>query len=381
MMNDTEKENKLLLMKPFMPPMHDFLPYLVNIWKSQQLTNGGPVHAELEKALCNYLGVKQISLFSSGTLALVIALKSLKLKGEVITTPFTSVATIQAIYWNKLKPVFVDIDEMSLNLDAGKIDKAITPDTTAILPVHLFGNPCDVEQINIIARKYKLNIVYDAAHCFGIKLKGESLCNVGNLSVLSFHATKVFNTFEGGAIVCHDETTKKYIDALKNTGLTAPDKLAGYGLNAKMNEIQSAFGLVQLQYIDEVIGNRKAVTEKYRELLKGIRGIRLITEQEFVEYNYSYLPIIINPERFGAERDELYMHLKKANIFTRKYFSPLVCDYPEFSMFKTRDLPVAQKIANNILCLPLYHDISPGQIEMVVKSISQFQQGKTKSNR
>ena len=365
-------------MKPFMPPMHDFLPYLANIWESRQLTNNGLFHAMLEKELGKYLGVKYISLFSSGTLALVIALKSLKLKGEVITTPFTSVATVQAIYWNNLKPVFIDIDESSLNLDVSKIEKAITPNTAAILPVHLFGNPCGVEQIDAIARKHKLKVVYDAAHCFGIKLKGESICNLGNLSVLSFHATKVFNTFEGGAIICHDATTKNYIDALKNTGLATPDKLAGYGLNAKMNEIQSAFGLVQLQYIDEVIRNRETATEKYRELLKNIPGIRLIPELEFVEYNYSYLPIIINPEKFGAERDELFIHMENADIFSRKYFYPLVCDYPEFSIFKTTDLAFAQKIAKNILCLPLYHDISSEQIEMVVNSIGQLHQKKTK---
>ena len=368
-----------MLMKPFMPPMHDFLPYLANIWESRQLTNGGSFHAELEKELCEYLGVKFISLFSSGTLALAIALKSLNLKGEVITTPFTSVATVQAICWNNLIPVFIDIDESDMNLDIGKIEKAITPNTTAILPVHLFGNPCDVEQINTIARKHKLKVVYDAAHCFGVRLKGESICNFGDMSVLSFHATKVFNTFEGGAVICQDEATKRKIDALKNTGLSAPDKLAGYGLNAKMNEIQSAFGLVQLKYIDDVIGNRKTATEKYRELLVNIRGISLIPELEFVEYNYSYLPIIINPHKFGAERDELFIILENAGIYSRKYFYPLVCDYPEFSIFKTTDLAIAQKIAKNILCLPLYHDISQKQIEMVVNSIGKLHQEKTKS--
>ena len=354
------------VMKPFMPPLDDFQFYLERIWESRQLTNGGPVHAEFEQALCDHLGIKHISLFANGTLALIIALKVLDLRGEVITTPFTSAATAQAIYWNNLKPVFTDIDEKDLNIDVSGIERAITPETSAILPVHLFGNPCNVEKISRLAQKYKLKVVYDAAHCFGVEIGGQSICSFGDLSVLSFHATKVFNSFEGGAIICHDERAKTHIDSLKNTGLDAGRRLAGYGLNAKMNEIQSAFGLVQLKYIDKVIAFRKAATLKYRELLEDVRGLRMPGEMEFVKYNYTYFPVIINPAEFGSSRDELVAYLEKRNIFPRKYFYPLVSDFPEFSIYKTRDLPVAHKIAENIICLPLYHDITTDEITFVV---------------
>jgi dTDP-4-amino-4,6-dideoxygalactose transaminase len=249
------------------------------------------------------------------------------------------------------------------------IEPAITTQTAAILPVHIFGTPCDVDNINRIAVKNNLNVVYDAAHCFGVEINGNSICNFGNLSVLSFHATKIFNTFEGGAIVCHDPDTKKYIDSLKNTGLDPDHKLIGYGVNAKMNEIQSAFGLCQLKYVDEIIAKRKAVTLKYKHLLNGIKGLRMATDQKGIKHNYSYFPIIIDLEEFGAGRDELYDHLKKDNIITRKYFYPLVSDYPEFKIFKKSYLPVAEKIAKNILCLPLYHDITDEQIQKIVNSI------------
>jgi dTDP-4-amino-4,6-dideoxygalactose transaminase len=359
----------ILLTKPFVPPLNEFLPYLDRIWESRRLTNGGAFHEEFEQALCDYLGVKHICLCANGTLALMIALKTLKLKGEVITTPFTSPATIQAIYWNDLKPVFVDINETDLNIDSSVIESAVTLQTAAILPVHIFGTPCDVDIINRIAVKNNLKVVYDAAHCFGVEINGNSICNFGDLSILSFHATKIFNTFEGGAIVCHDPDTKKYIDSLKNTGLDPDHKLIGYGVNAKMNEIQSAFGLCQLKYVDEIIVKRKAATLKYQELLKEIKGLRMPTECVGIKHNYSYFPIIIDPVEFGAHRDELYDHLKKSNIITRKYFYPLVSDYSEFKIFKKSELPVAEKIAKNILCIPLFHDITDEQIQCVVYSI------------
>jgi len=362
------------VMKPFMPPLNDFQVYLERIWESRQLTNSGPIHAEFERALCDYLGVKHICLIANGTLALIIALKVLDLKGEIITTPFTSVATTQSIYWNNLNPVFVDINETDFNINVSEIERAITPDTSAILPVHLFGNPCNVHRINQLAKKYNLKVLYDAAHCFGVELNGESICNFGDLSVLSFHATKVFNTFEGGAIICHDGITKKYIDSLKNTGLNSGHKLAGYGVNAKLNEIQSAFGLVQLKYVDKVIAYRKAVSLKYRELLKDIKGMRMVSESEFVKYNYTYFPVVISPDKFGASRDEVVAYLEKKKIFTRKYFYPLVSDFPEFSIYKTKDLAVAEEIAVNIICLPLYHDITIDEINSVVDSIRQIYQ-------
>jgi dTDP-4-amino-4,6-dideoxygalactose transaminase len=364
--------DEIPMAKPFVPPVGDLLPYLGRIWESRVLTNGGTVHAEFEQALCEYLGVKHICLFANGTLALMTALRALQLRGEVITTPFTSPATVQAIYWNGLKPVFADIDETDLNIDPRAIEAAITPETCAILPVHLFGTPCDVARINQLAQRHNLKVLYDAAHCFGVELYGNPLCNFGDLSAMSFHATKVFNTLEGGAIVCHDEGMKNQIDALKNTGLGPDHQLKGYGLNAKMNELQAAFGLCQLPYVEDVIALRKAATLKYRELLEDLPGVRMQKESEDVRQNYSYFPVLINPEEFGADRDELYDHLKVNNIVTRKYFYPLVSDFPEFEMYKTVDLPVARKVSGNILCLPLFHDIAEEQITRVVHSIRQW---------
>lgn len=371
-MSKTEIIEAIFLTKPFVPPLNEFLPYLDRIWESRRLTNGGPIHKEFEQALCDYLGVKHICLFANGTLALMIALKALRIEGEVITTPFTSPATIQAIYWNHLKPVFVDINETDLNIDPSAIESAITRQTAAILPVHIFGTPCNVDIINRIALKHKLKVIYDAAHSFGVEINGNSICNFGDLSVLSFHATKIFNTLEGGAIVCHDQNTKKHIDALKNTGLDNNHNLVGYGVNAKMNEIQAAFGLCQLNYVDEIIAKRKAATLQYKELLKDFKGLRMLTEWSGVKHNYSYFPIIIDPEEFGNDRDKLYDHLKNCNIITRKYFYPLVSDFPEFEIFKNRDLSIAEKIAKNILCIPLFYDITDEQIQRVVHSIYQL---------
>jgi dTDP-4-amino-4,6-dideoxygalactose transaminase len=373
-MNKPEITEDILLTKPFVPPLNEFLPYLNRIWDSRRLTNGGYIHEEFEQALCNYVGVQYISLVANGTLALMLGLKALRLKGEIITTPFTSPATLQAIYWNHLKPVFVDINETDLNIDTSAIESAITPHTEAILPVHIFGTPCNVDRIKQLAQKFNVKVVYDAAHCFGVKINGNSICNFGNLSVLSFHATKIFNTLEGGAIVCHDQGTKKYIDALKNSGLDHDHKLIGYGVNAKLNEIQSAFGLCQLKYVDEIIAKRKAITLKYRVLLKNIKGLRTTTDWKGIKHNYSFFPIIIDPEEFGTDRDELFNHLKKDNIITRKYFYPLVCDYPEFAMFKKTDLPIAKKIAKSSLCIPIFHDITDEQIQRVVHSIYQLHQ-------
>lgn len=330
-----------------------------------------PIHEEFENALCDYLSVKYICLVANGTLGLMLALKSLKLNGEVITTPFTYAATAQAIYWNNLTPVFVDINENDLNIDISNIEKAITPKTSAILPVHIFGNPCKIEQIDKLAKKYSLKVIYDAAHCFGVDLNGDSICNFGDLSVISFHATKVFNSFEGGAIICHDEKTKKNLDALKNNGFDFEHKLIGHGFNAKMNEMQAAFGLVQLKYVDKVIANRKAASLKYRELLKNVNGLKILNEIELVKHNYSYFPVIINPEEFGATRDNVCIYLAKRNISTRKYFYPLISDFTEFSKYKTNELPISERIADNIICLPLFHGIALNEISYVAETLKQ----------
>jgi dTDP-4-amino-4,6-dideoxygalactose transaminase len=348
------------------------IPYLEKIWESGTLTNSGAMHSEFEKELCKFLNVKNICLLSSGTLALTIALKSLNLKGEIITTPFTHVATSQAIYWNNLKPVFVDINPFDLNIDISKIEQAITPDTCAILPAHIFGNPCNVEEIGKIAQKNNLKVIYDAAHCFNVEYKGESICNYGDLSVLSFHATKVFNCLEGGAIICHDKKTKEYIDSLKNTGIDSNGQLIGYGMNAKMNEIQAAFGLVQLKHVENAIINRKIAIKKYYELLRAVKGLTLLQEQEFVKYNYSFFPIIINPIEFGASRNDIVAYLEVNNIFPKKYFYPLVSDLAGFCSFKTDNMPIAENIAKNIICLPLSHEIQSNEIEFIVNLIYQL---------
>ncbi len=353
-----------------MPPREALEPYLRKIWGSRWLTNGGSIHKELEAKLCDHLEVEYISLVSSGTLALTLALKSLDLEGEVITTPFTSVATAQAIHWNGLEPVFVDINEEDLNIDPYEIEKAITPATSAILPVHIYGNPCNVEKIEALAVKYNLKVIYDAAHCFGVKKEGSSLLNRGDLSVLSLHATKVFNCIEGGAVICHDLKTKNLIDGLRNSGIGPDGELTGFGLNAKMNEFQAAYGLVHLKYIDQVTEGRKKATLRYRELLSGIPGLRVITEPENVEPNYTYLPVVIDPDIFGTARDEVARHLELNNIQAKTYFHPLVSSYPLFSGHEKKSFPVAGKTADNILCLPLYHDITGEEIDRVVGVIT-----------
>ena len=373
-MNKSEKERNILLMRPSIPDRKELEPYLTRIWESRQLTNTGPIHVEFEEALCKYLGVENICLFANGTLALIFALKVLNLKGKVITTPFTSIATIQAIYWNNLTPVFADIYRSDLNIHADKIEAAITPDTSAIMPVHIFGNPCDVHGIHEVATRYNIKTVYDAAHCFGVKLEGIPVCQFGDLAVLSFHATKVFNTIEGGAIVCGDRVMKEHIDALKNIRLdNGLDNLCS-GLNATMNEIQAAIGMVQLNHIDNIINLRKNATNIYLNQLAGIKGIEILASRSSVDYNYTYFPVIIDPVVFGRGRNDLADHFEKKGISTRKYFHPLVSDFTEFSMYKTVDLPVAEEISDKILCLPLYHDISFEEITYITDSIKQLSQ-------
>jgi dTDP-4-amino-4,6-dideoxygalactose transaminase len=345
---------------PFMPPLEEFVPYLEKIWESKWLTNNSYFHQELEKALCDYLGVKYISLFSNGTLALITALQTLKITGEVITTPFSFVATVHALWWNGIKPVFVDIEEKTFNIDPYKIESAITPQTTAILAVNVYGNPCNVDKIQQIADTYGLKVIYDSAHAFGVRVNGTSLCAFGDLSILSFHATKVFTTFEGGAIICHDEKTKKRIDFLKNFGFADEVTVVAPGINAKMSEVQAAFGLLQLKYIDEIISKRKKIAQLYRTMLSDIEGISFINDISKVSHNYSYFPVIIDPEKYGRSRDEVYNILLNNGYYSRRYFYPLISEFPTYRTLPSSspdNLPVATRISQKVLCLPIYPDL------------------------
>jgi len=355
--------------QPFLPPIEEFQPYIQKIWNSKVLTNSGPFHEQLEEALASYLGVRYISLFSNGTLALITALQTLNITGEVITTPFSFVATTHALWWNKIKPVFIDIELETFNINPKKIEAAITSKTTAILPVHVYGYPCKVNEIEKIANNHRIKVIYDACHTFGARLNGQSIVNYGDLSILSFHATKVFNTFEGGAIVCHDKKTKQQIDKLKNFGFTGETTVVAPGINAKMNEIQAAFGLLQLKYIDTIIGKRKELSKLYDILLADIKGITFMKKNDSLNYNYAYYPILISKKEFGCSRDELYERLKKYNIFTRRYFYPLICDFPTYKGLPSSsesNLSIATSVSKQILCLPIYPDLDFENVEYIV---------------
>lgn len=365
-------KNKTFVSKPSLPPLKEFYPYIEKIWKSKILTNNGYFHKKFEKELAEYLGVKYVSLFCNGTLALITALKSLDITGEVITTPFSFVATTHALWWNNIKPVFVDIEPYTFNLDPEKIKSAITPKTTAILPVHVYGNPCNVKKIKKIADEYGLKVVYDACHAFGVKISGKSVLNFGDLSVLSFHATKVFNTFEGGAIVCHDKHMKRKIDYMKNFGFKNETTIVAHGFNAKMNEFQSALGLVQLKYIDSYIEKRKEIAGLYRENLKNIKGLKLFPDIHDVKHSYSFFPILIE-EGYPLTRDGLYFRLKKQNIYTRRYFYPLISNLPIYKNLDTAkpgNLINANTISNKILCLPIYSELELSEVTTICKLIS-----------
>jgi dTDP-4-amino-4,6-dideoxygalactose transaminase len=362
--------------RPFMPSLDEFEPYLKEIWQSKWLTNQGPFHDKLEQALCAYLGVKHISLFANGTLALITALQALEIKGEVITTPFSFVATTHALWWNGITPVFSDIEENNCNLDPNKIEASITEKTSAILPVHVYGNPCDIESIQQIADRNKLKVIYDAAHAFGVKYKGSSICNAGDLSILSFHATKIFNTFEGGAIVCHTLEMKQKIDYLKNFGFADEVTVVRPGINAKMNEFQAAFGLLHLKYMNKIILERKSISELYKKNLKQIKGVHVFNETPLAEFNYSYFPILIDTLEYGLERDELYNLLKENNIFTRRYFYPLISSFAPYNSFPGANpsfLPVAHVIAKKVLCLPTFSGLAEDDICMICSIISNAQ--------
>lgn len=364
--------------QPVLPPLSEFNEYLEDIWQSKWLTNNGNYHQELEKALSEYLGIEYISLFANGTLALITALQALRITGEVITTPFSFVASTHALWWNGIKPVFCDIDQNSFNIDPKKIEAAITPHTTAIMPVHVYGNPCHVYKLKEIADTYGLKIIYDACHTFGVTVDGIPILHFGDLSVMSFHATKVYTTFEGGAIVCHDEATKKRIDHLKNFGFIDEATVVTPGINAKMNEVQAAMGLLQLKYVDQAIAKRKKIAESYRAGLKGIAGLTYLDDFSNVKYCYPYFPILIDKTKFGKTRDEVYEELKKHNIFGRRYFYPLISQFPTYRGFESAQpgkMPVAEKIAKKVICLPIYPELSVEELNLIIGVIKEYKEG------
>ena len=371
-MTAPQKTPPIYVTQPLLPPLEEFIPYLQSIWDSKWLTNNGPFHQQLEQALCDYLGVRHVALFTSGTVALITATQVLRITGEVITTPYSFVATAHSLLWNGIKPVFADIDPITLNLDPDKIEAAITPQTTAIMPVHCYGHPCDVDRIERIADNYGLKVIYDAAHAFGVQDHRGSVLNHGDLSVLSFHATKVFNTFEGGAIICHDAKTKQRIDHLKNFGFVDEVTVVAPGINGKMSEVNAAFGLLQLKGIDEALQNRRAVDARYRKGLARIKGIRCLSDAGEKVANYAYFPILIQPD-YPLSRDALYQHLQDNGIYARRYFHPLISDFPMYrgmSSAAHSNLPVARKAASEVICLPIYPTISNEQIDFILRIIA-----------
>ena len=346
----------IFVTQPHLPPLEEFLPMLEEIWASRVLTNGGPFHAKLEKELAEYLGVPYLALFTNATIALVTALQALRITGEVITTPYSFVATAHSLLWNGIKPVFVDVDAKTLNLDPAKIEAAITPQTTAIMPVHCYGHPCDVDAIEKIASTYNLKVIYDAAHAFGVQCHCGSVLKHGDLSVLSFHATKVFNTFEGGAIVCPDAKTKLRIDQLKNFGFVDEVTVVAPGINGKMSEVNAAFGLLQLKNVSTALVRRKEVDARYREAFASVKGIRCLEAAREGEANYSYFPILVEPD-YPMSRDALYEKMRAQGVYGRRYFYPLISDFPMYRSLASshRDnLPVATAVAQKVICLPMH---------------------------
>ena len=358
------EKKTITVTSPLLPSLEELMPYLQDIWNRKWLTNNGHYHQELEKALCEYLKVPYISLFTNG--------QALRITGEVITTPYSFVATTHSLWWNGIKPVFVDIDPETCNIDPDKIEAAITPKTTAIMPVHVYGKPCDTERIQEIADKYGLKVIYDAAHAFGVEVNGRSILNAGDMSTLSFHATKVYNTVEGGALVCHNEQTKKRIDYLKNFGFAGETTVIAPGINGKMDEVRSAYGLLNLKQVDAAIEARRQVAIKYREALRGVKGIRVMEDMPGVRHNYSYFPIFINAEEYGMTRDELYFKMKENGVLGRRYFYPLISDFSTYRGLESarpENLPIAMKIANSVICLPMYHSLTEEEVERAIRQI------------
>ena len=357
---------------PLLPNLDDFTAELQKIWNSKWITNNGSFHQQLEKELAAYLKVPYISLFTNGTLPLLTALQALRITGEVITTPYSFVATTHSIWWNGCKPVFVDIDPATGNLDPDKIEAAITPKTTAIMPVHVYGKPCDTERIQEIADRYGLKVIYDAAHAFGVEVNGKSILTAGDMSTLSFHATKVYNTIEGGALVMHDEKTKKRIDDLKNFGFHDEVTVVAPGINSKMDEMRAAYGLLNLRQVDAAIEARHQVAVKYREALRGVEGITFFDDMPGVKHNYSYFPIFVDAAKYGMTRDELYFKMKEQNVLGRRYFYPLISTFSTYRGLESANpanLPEAHKMADSVICLPMHHALSEEDIERTLNCI------------
>ena len=357
---------------PLLPDLCDFNSLLQDIWNSKWITNNGSFHKQLEKELAAYLKVPYTSLFTNGTLPLITALQALRITGEVITTPYSFVATTHSLWWNGIKPVFVDIDPATGNIDPDKIEAAITPKTTAIMPVHVYGKPCDTQRIEEIADKYGLKVIYDAAHAFGVEVNGESVLNAGDMSTLSFHATKVYNTIEGGALVMHDERTKKRIDYLKNFGFAGETEVVAPGINSKMDEMRAAYGLLNLKQVDAAIEARHQVAIKYREALRPIEGITFMDDMPGVKHNYSYFPIFIDAEKYGMTRDELYFKMKGENVLGRRYFYPLISEFTTYRGLESanpENLPNAHKMADSVICLPMHHELNEEDVERILATI------------
>lgn len=369
---DNMTDQKITVTSPLLPDLDEFNEMLKEIWASKWVTNMGQFHKQLEKALCEYLKVPYISLFTNGTLPLLTALQALRITGEVITTPYSFVATTHSIWWNGCKPVFVDIEEETCGIDPNKIEAAITPKTTAIMPVHCYGKPVKMDAIQAIADKYGLRVIYDAAHAFGVEVNGESVLTRGDMSTLSFHATKVYNTLEGGALVMHDEQTKKRIDYLKNFGFAGETEVVAPGINSKVDEVRAAYGLLNLKQVDDAIAKRQQVALKYREALKDVPGIRYFDEVPGVRHNYSYFPIFINSEEYGKTRDQLYFEMREKGVLGRRYFYPLISTFSTYRGLTSatpENLPVATKMANEVICLPMHHELSEEDINRVLEVI------------
>ena len=357
---------------PLLPDLEEFHDLLKEIWASKWITNNGSFHQQLEKELAAYLKVPYLSLFTNGTLPLITALQALHVKGEVITTPYSFVATTHSIWWNGLKPVFADIDPRTCNLDPEKIESAITRNTTAIMPVHCYGKPCDIKGIQEVADKYGLKVIYDAAHAFGLEVDGESILNAGDMSTLSFHATKVYNTVEGGALVMHDEKMTRRVDYLKNFGFKNEEEVVAPGINSKMDEIRSAYGILALRKVDEAIQARRAVAVQYRQGLKDIPGISFFEDMPGVKHNYSYFPIFVDAQAYGMTRDELYLRLKDNNVIGRRYFYPLISTFGTYRGLPSADpknLPVATRMADSVICLPMHHELSVEDVQRTIDII------------
>ena len=367
-----EEKPVITVTSPLLPDLEELDVLLKDIWKRRWITNNGHYHKELEHALCEYLKVPYISLFTNGTLPLITALQALRITGEVITTPYSFVATTHSLWWNGIKPVFVDIDPRTGNLDPGKIEAAITPKTTAILPVHVYGKPCDTEAIQAIADKYGLKVIYDAAHAFGVEVGGKSILEAGDLSTLSFHATKVYNTVEGGALVMHDGKTKQRIDYLKNFGFAGETEVVAPGINSKMDEVRSAYGLLNLRQVDQAIAARRRVAVRYREALRDVPGIRYFGDMPGVKHNYSYFPVFVDATEYGMTRDELYFKLKAQNILGRRYFYPLISTFSTYRGLPSAapsNLPNAHRMADEVICLPMHHLLTDEGVERIIDVI------------